>query len=353
MNKLGINFIDNKVIIDDRKIVSISSFFKKMEDLDNDKFFATYDEANDTFGIAYDNCYYKDVYFGQNIDPKIIKRLKNLAILRKMHKEEHDLTKVEESESINEAKWFYLDLLKKDKASLKNYLHNLFVDIRKSYGRTKHDFHDKIVIFGFVTVGFMILSLAVFCFSPVASAITASNLQTFIFCSVWGSSLVFPTFMFIKNQIKHRFERIKYYITGKRIKNSEIKEIEASLIKASELPKENDNNMELSDGILRVLNELTMKLECFDPIVRSPLTKELKEIFDDYVLLNDSDLSYLDKANKRREINYRISKLEQNIAILKPSIDNNKEREVTFLRERIDNLSNGAVESQKVFHKTI
>ena len=192
MNPKKVSFIDNKVIINDKEIVSLKKFFSLMEKLNYDCYCVEYDEETDKFEIIYNYAQYDEVYFGKNVDESVIKHLLNLALLRKMYREEYDLTKIEESQDINDAKKFYLTVFKKNKFSIKKYINNFINDIRKSKSDTIRDFNNNLVIYAIVTIISIIVSSIILW--PTLTSIPYFDADSIIFSYIFGSFLVFPTF---------------------------------------------------------------------------------------------------------------------------------------------------------------
>lgn len=344
-----IKFTDSDVIFSEDNIININDFFYDMDtNIGGNEYYVRYDKEKNKYSLCY--CYekYNDIVLDHVEDKSIIKHLKNLAIAQKMIEEEADFSKVETDKDINDAKALYLSLVKKSNYTIGDYFSGISDDYSETKTVTGEDLINN-------HLGLYVLSVIVIFIAGViysTNYVPSEFLETS--CVIVAALCLgtYPLYRFIKNYIKTRFNRIKAFKRKTTIKNYLIKDLEKSLEKAKELTKSPD--FQISDNILQMIDNLTDLLAPIEPKTREELRIKLQKIFEDYLAIDEKNLSNADKFLQKSEIINRLGKLEGDINILKPSIGKKiAKKEIDHVRDRLYNLDATPQVEQKKYMKAL
>ena len=344
----SMKFTDSIVIINDNKTLNLNSVFKRLDNgVRTGDDYVLYDEDNKSFSIRYNGEDYDNVVISSTADLETYHHLLNLAITKKMLDEDRDLGKVEEDQTINDAKRLYLNILKSNDGSnsIGERLRGLLADIRDARSRVKELFdpikHTIDAYFNSCFNSSLILAPAV-----IALCIYNVNLLG-VWITLYMAMVmsVYPVTNFLKFFASNRAKRKENKRTMHKIKNSKIKELELSLANINTTAKkdEKDDDVEIKDSVLKALTELTDLIKTFEPRTKNECGERINAILEEYMELVKTGNGDVEMQLKTSSILTKIGKLKGEILILKPSSINNNNRQIeeeaSFVRNRLTEIS--------------
>lgn len=342
----SMKFADSIVIINDNKTLNLNSVFKRLDNgVRTGDDYVLYDEDNKSFSIRYNGEDYDNVIISSTADLETYHHLLNLATIKRMLDEDRDLGKVEEDQTINDAKRLYLNILKSNDGSnsIGERLRGLLADIRDARSRVKELFdpikHTSDAYFKSCACSALILA-------PAVIALCIYNpywLELWIMLYMTMVMSVYPVTNFLKFFTSNHARRKENKRTMLRIKNSKIKELELSLANINTTAKEDekDTDVEIKDSVLKALTELTDLIKTFEPRTKNECGERINAILEEYMELvktGDAEMQL-----KTSSILTKIGNLKGDILILRPSSiskDNRQiEEEAKFVRNRLTEIS--------------
>lgn len=314
--------------------VTLKDFFAKLEkNIESNDYNVNYDEKTNRFIITYAgtsyileldektaNNYILGIYNDitlllrklANLEDKVTK--KNDNIKKYNEQKEIILKNALENNSLpdDNAKMIFLEYLKKSKRfsfkKIKDYFINFKSDISKSYNSTriirKHiwPFNGDVIstLENIILASLIQTTLAtVIClFVKIHAGLEEANRFLLPSMGVGAATpyliYIIPVGVFLKEQVKNRFQRLINSIKKKKITNRKIKQLTKELKNSSldssniEYSEGKNNNLsqveayEYSDTIYTEINNLANKLIYINVKDRAPIIRELKDILDEY-----------------------------------------------------------------------
>lgn len=314
--------------------VTLKDFFAKLEkNIESNDYNVNYDEKTNRFIITYAginyileldektaNNYILGIYNDitlllrklANLEDKVTK--KNDSIKKYNEQKEIILKNALENNSLpdDNAKMIFLEYLKKSKRfsfkKIKDYFINFKSDISKSYDSTriirKHIWPfngvDDDWLFARISIAAIVQAFVAIIISTFFIFITKRQQPIMLFTSIIVGDVVpyliytLPACVFLKEQVKNRFQRLINSIKKKKITNRKIKQLTKELKNSSldssniEYSEGKNNNLsqveayEYSDTIYTEINNLANKLIYINVKDRAPIIRELKDILDEY-----------------------------------------------------------------------
>ena len=237
-----------------------------------------------------------------------------------------------------ETKKFYLNILKKRKTTIGEYLHNYFADLQNAFLYAKDEFDDLIfasMLFA-TPVGFFL--------GLVFYAATDHLLWMLLSFSGLGLAvpeiLILTIFFHIENRIDRFSDTNKKRKTRKMRMQSLKKElsINNTLCIEDKQIEEKEEEIEIKKSIPSLINALIESLEEVSVANRGTLGEEIKQLLVDYMgRIDDATKSDIEICTEYPDTLTRINELERRIKIAK-KLDTSRKKESKYLLEKLEKM---------------
>lgn len=348
----NIRFTNWNTVLLNGKEIELSEFFTKLEqNIEHSAYGVYYEEETGKIIVRYNLNDYniilsdsdKDNLKNGSLNP-IIKHLLSLAHLQKFV----DSSKngdVDISEILDDdTRKLYLEKLKNRKFSLKDYFSNLVTDLHESLRDTSERFSDNMIIHGIIWFFGSILG------SIIALALVfqgAGLISLLCFLAGFALDAVIYAIEFIYNSIKNRIKRFIKTININKLKKRKIRNLQKSLENSESMDidtEKSDNNLENNDfknGIPLILNRFVELLNDVDPLKRNDLTRELRELVEEYIeIIDGNSISDRDLFIGTEDLQQRIVDLNLKILLARANnTSDSRKKEARFVLNRVDSLS--------------
>lgn len=349
-----IHFTEWDTVVLEKKEIKVEKFFSKLDRLIETKNYSVkYKKDDNEFIIKYN----KDKYSLELTDEQVsnmedmpnikhllyLSRIEDRAELKESNKE------ISEEPLDSETKKFYLDILKKRKGKISDYLNNLGADLVNSI-RNAND-NDTLGMTMLVSgIGGSALGIGVW--SLLFTLFVNKYLFLLTFLGL-GLAAVEYVGCVLGTYLSDRVFRLIEFIDSKKTRRLRITSLEKELSMQNTLciedkQKEEVKELEIKGSILSMINSLIVELQEVNVENRENLREEIRKLLVEYMnKVNTTERTDGELACLYPEIVKKMANIEVKIGLAKKKKTERK-IEAQYLLEKLDKVEVPIVEEEKV-----